>query len=88
MKNYRNYLILALGGLLAISLLTSPVDLFAEDITKTDLGNYQTREEMKEVISSMVTEIVRLEGRINNLQDCLNNLEVDLGGSGREVYCP
>lgn len=87
MKNYRNYLILALGGLLVISLLTSPPDVPEDYITKTDLNNYQTREEMKEVIGSMVIEIARLEGRINNLQDCLNNLEVDLGGSGREVYC-
>jgi hypothetical protein len=88
MKNYKNYLILVLGGLLAISLLTSPSEIPEDYVTKKELKNYQTRAEMKEVIGSMVIEMARLQGRINNLQDCLNNLEVDLGGSGREVYCP
>ena len=88
MKNYKNYLILVLGVLLSISLLTSPTEVPKDYITKTYLKDFQTREEMKDVIGSMVIEIARLEGRINGFQDCLNNLEVDLGGSGREVYCP
>jgi hypothetical protein len=87
-KNYKNYLILVLGGLLAIVLLTSPSEAPKDYITKNDLDKYQTREEMKKVIGSMVIEIARLEGRINNLQNCINNLEVDSGGSGRQVYCP
>jgi hypothetical protein len=87
MKNYKNYLIVTLGGLLAISLFTSSTGKSNEYATKTDLKNFQTSKEMKEVIASMIVEMTRLQVRINDLQDCLNNLEVDPGGSGREVVC-
>ena len=87
-RNYKNYVILVLGGLLAISLLTSPSEVPKDYVTTTELNKYQTRAEMKDVIGSMVIEIARLEGRINNLQECLDNLEVMLGGNGRETYCP
>jgi hypothetical protein len=87
MKNYKNYLIVILCGLLAISLFTSSTEKSNDYATKTDLKNFQTSKEMKEVITSMVVEMTRLQGRINDLQDCLNNLEVDPGGSGREVVC-
>jgi len=87
MKNYKNYLIVILGLLLAVSLVMSPNENSNEYATKSDLKNYQTGKEMKEFFTSMVVEITRLQGRINDLQDCLNNLEVDPGGSGREVVC-
>jgi len=87
MKNYKNYLIVILGGLLAISVFTRSTEKSNEYATKTDLKNFQTSKEMKEVITSMIVEMTRLQGRINDLQDCLNNLEVDSGGSGREVVC-
>ena len=78
---------MVLGGLLAISLFTSSNEQSNEYATKADLKNYQTSKEMKELITSMILEMTRLQGRINDLQDCLNNLEVDPGGSGREVVC-
>lgn len=87
MKNYKNYLIVILGALLTISLLTSSNKESTDSLELPDLKNYQTKEEMKEVIGTLVVEISRLEGRINELQNCMNNLEVDPGGSGREVVC-
>ena len=87
MKNYKNYLIVVLGGLLAISLMTSSNENSNDYATKADLRSYQTSKEMKELITSMVVEMTRLQGRINDLQNCLNNLEVDPGGTGREVVC-
>ena len=87
MKNYKNYIIVVLGGLLAISLMTSSNENSNDYATKADLRSYQTSKEMNELITSMVVEMTRLQGRINDLQNCLNNLEVDPGGTGREVVC-
>jgi len=86
-KNFKNYLIAILGVLLAVSLVMSSDEKSTEYATKTDLENYQTGKEMKELLTTMIQEMTRLQGRINDLQDCLNNLEVDPGGSGREVVC-
>jgi hypothetical protein len=88
MKDYKNYLIVVLGGLLAISLLTGSNEVSDDYVSKADLKNYQTAKEVKEFYGLVVVEIAKLQGQIDSLQNCLNTLEVQLGGNGREIHCP
>jgi hypothetical protein len=88
MKDYKNYLIVVLGGLLAISLLTGSNEVSEGYVSKADLKNYQTAKEVKEFYGLVVVEIAKLQGKIDSLQNCLNTLEVQLGGNGREIHCP
>jgi hypothetical protein len=48
MKDYKNYLIVVLGGLLAVSLLTGSNEVSDNYVSKADLKNYQTAKEVKE----------------------------------------
>jgi|688.fasta_scaffold189393_4 hypothetical protein len=88
MKDLKNYLIVVLGGLLAISLLKGSNEVSDDYVSKADLKNYQTAKEVKEFYELVVVEIAKLQGQILGLQNCLNTLEVQLGGTGREIYCP
>jgi hypothetical protein len=88
MKDLKNYLIVVLGGLLAISLLTGSNEVSDDYVSKEDLRNYQTAKEVNEFYELVVVEIAKLQGQIDGLQNCLNTLEVQLGGTGRDIYCP
>ena len=79
MNNYKNYVILLLSGLLIFSVTSQP----AESASK-----YATSAELKNVVLALVQEIANKDKQINQLWDCVNNLSVDPGGSGREVTCP
>jgi hypothetical protein len=68
--------------------LTNSNEVSDDYVLKAEMKNYQTKEEVKEFYGLVVVEIAKLQGQIDRLQSCLNSLEVQLGGNGREIYCP
>lgn len=80
MKNFKNYLIVALSILLAISLFANPAQ-------SAPTPKFLTKAEFKKFSGLIVIEIAKQSGQITSLANCVNSLEVQLGGNGREVNC-
>jgi hypothetical protein len=81
MKDIKNYIIAILTGLLALSLFTQPAQ-------SAPVPKYVTKTEFQKLVLVIAKEIAKQDGQINELWNCVNSLEVDPGGSGREVFCP
>ena len=81
MKDIKNYIIVILTGLLALSLFTQPAQ-------SASVPKYVTKTEFQKLVLIITKEMVRQDSQVKELWNCVNSLEVDLGGSGREVFCP
>lgn len=78
MNKVKNFLILILAGLLIASLTSQS----AQSAPK-----YATSADLKKVVLVMAQEISKKDRQIKELWDCVNTLEVDPGGDGRQTYC-
>ena len=81
MNNSKNYIILILSGLLILSLTTHPAQ-------SASAPTYATKVELKLLATTLVQELAKKDKQIGQLWKCVNSLEVQLGGSGRDTYCP
>jgi hypothetical protein len=79
MNKVKNSLILVLTGLLIASLSIQS----AESAPK-----YATSADLKKVVLVMAQELSKKDRQIKELWDCVNSLELEQGGDGRQTYCP
>jgi len=89
--NIKNGLpIYVLSGAIILSTLiyTSQSSSKSDDTKEQSTDSlFVTSEKYKSDIKLLLTEVIKVQNQVRGLQSCINNLEVQQGGNGREVVC-
>ncbi len=89
--NIKNSLpIYVLSGAIILSTLiyTSQSSSKSDDTKEQSTDSlFVTSEKYKSDIKLLLTEVIKVQNQVRGLQSCINNLEVQQGGNGREVVC-
>jgi peptidoglycan hydrolase CwlO-like protein len=77
------------GAIVLSTLIYTSQSSSKSDDTKEQFvtSSFVTLEKYTSDIKQVLTEIVKLQNQVGGIQGCINNLEVQLGGNGREVVC-